>query len=169
MKQCTQCKEIKPYLEFHKIKNNKISAQCKKCVNARNKKYALKNSKKIKELKKKYRQKNIKKLDENLKLWHKNNPEKRTQYNHKRRVSQLGNGYSFYTIKDVLNTYGTKCHICKQEINLKAKRKSGQIGWEFSLHIDHLVAIANGGSDTLQNVRPSHGKCNLEKGTSDSA
>jgi len=31
------------------------------------------------------------------------------------------------------------------------------------LHIDHLVPLAKGGSDTLENVRPAHGICNLRK------
>jgi len=47
---------------------------------------------------------------------------------------------------------------------LLANRSPGKNGWEYSLHIDHFIAIANGGQDTLENVRPSHGICNVKKG-----
>jgi 5-methylcytosine-specific restriction endonuclease McrA len=33
-----------------------------------------------------------------------------------------------------------------------------------NLHIDHVIPISKGGTDTLDNVRPSHAKCNLSKG-----
>jgi 5-methylcytosine-specific restriction endonuclease McrA len=31
------------------------------------------------------------------------------------------------------------------------------------LHIDHVYPLSKGGLDTLENVRPSHGKCNIVK------
>jgi 5-methylcytosine-specific restriction endonuclease McrA len=47
---------------------------------------------------------------------------------------------------------------------MKASRKVGSKNWEKSLHIDHLIPISKGGSDTLENVRPTHALCNLKKG-----
>jgi len=73
-------------------------------------------------------------------------------------------GVSPYTEPDVINTYGSLCHICGKDIDLMANRKTGKQGWENSLHIDHLIPVAKGGLDILENVRPSHGKCNLMKG-----
>ena len=61
--------------------------------------------------------------------------------------------------------YGTCCYLCDKEIDLTAPRQSGAEGWETSLHIDHLVPISKGGSDSLDNVRPTHGQCNLKKGS----
>ena len=68
-----------------------------------------------------------------------------------------------YTYLDIINTYGSKCHICNREINLEAPRSVGKSGWENSLHIDHVIPMSKGGEDTLDNVRPSHAKCNLVK------
>ena len=42
-------------------------------------------------------------------------------------------------------------------------RKVGVEGWEQGLHLDHVVALAKGGNDTLTNVKPSHGLCNIKK------
>ena len=68
-----------------------------------------------------------------------------------------------YTVQQVLDTYGTDCHICLKPINLKAPRQTGKKGWRHALHIDHLIPISKGGDDTLGNVRPAHAVCNLRK------
>jgi len=31
------------------------------------------------------------------------------------------------------------------------------------LHIDHVMPLSKGGPDTLENVRPAHGSCNVKK------
>lgn len=77
----------------------------------------------------------------------------------------LENGFEFYTVTQVLVAYGKDCHLCHEPIDLKASRRVGIGDWLLGLHIDHLVAIALGGPDTLANVRPSHAICNLKKGT----
>jgi len=69
-----------------------------------------------------------------------------------------------YNEQMVLSLYGSKCHICNEEINLSAPRSSGKYGWEKGLHIDHVIPISKGGPDTLDNVRPAHGWCNTSKG-----
>jgi len=68
-----------------------------------------------------------------------------------------------YTYKEVLDLYGSDCHICNTPINLKAPRRCGLPGWEQSLHVDHAIPLSKGGDDTLANVRPSHGQCNVIK------
>jgi 5-methylcytosine-specific restriction endonuclease McrA len=65
--------------------------------------------------------------------------------------------------KDILNRYGTTCHICKQPIDLNAPRQTGKLGWEKGLHIDHVIPLSRGGDNTIENVRPSHGYCNITK------
>jgi 5-methylcytosine-specific restriction endonuclease McrA len=68
-----------------------------------------------------------------------------------------------YNELQVIATYGAKCYICGLKIDFMAPRKAGIPGWETGLHIDHVVPIAMGGSDDLDNVRPTHGLCNLNK------
>ena len=112
------------------------------------------------------------------KEYRKNNPEKKKQWRSKniqrvrqqgiqdanrRRVRILNGFFEKYKVSDVLDLYGTICYLCDTHIDLKAPRKVGQPGWENGLHIEHVIDIALGGPDTLANVRPSHGICNLTK------
>lgn len=69
----------------------------------------------------------------------------------------------YFSANMVIETYGTDCHLCGGAIDLAAPRTTGQPGWEKSLHIDHVIPLSKGGDDTLENVRPSHGKCNVRK------
>jgi len=68
-----------------------------------------------------------------------------------------------YNELQVIATYGANCYICGLAIDFMAPRKCGNPGWELGLHIDHLVPVSKGGPDVLENVRPSHGLCNLNK------
>lgn len=118
------------------------------------KKWAVKNAEKVQNYQRQYR------------LENKNNPEWRERKRREaniRRVRKLNNGWEVYSEQQVLKIYGTDCHICNEPIDLNASRKTGDDGWEKSLHIDHLISIAKGGSDILENVRPAHGLCNLKK------
>jgi hypothetical protein len=83
--------------------------------------------------------------------------------NSNRKAKIKNNGFEKYTIKQIIDLYGTQCHICNEEIDFSAPRKSGEIGWEKGFHRDHLVPVSKSGPDTLENVRPAHGKCNMEK------
>jgi 5-methylcytosine-specific restriction endonuclease McrA len=78
----------------------------------------------------------------------------------RRRRAKITNDYNEL---QVIAIYGNNCYLCGLSIDFMAPRKCGVKGWEHGLHIDHLVPIAKGGSDTLENVRPAHGLCNLKK------
>ena len=90
--------------------------------------------------------------------------EKARQSGNLRRLRILENGSEPYSVTQVLLKYGKDCHICKTPIDLKASRRVGIGDWLLGLHIDHLIPVVKGGSDTLDNVRPSHAICNLKKG-----
>ena len=107
-------------------------------------------------------------LKQNHQKWVQENPVQHRELIRKhsriRRARIQGNGHDAYTEQQVLDLYGTNCHICTEPIELTAERRAGEPGWEKGLHIDHLVPISKGGGDTLDNVRPSHGLCNISKG-----
>jgi len=94
------------------------------------------------------------------------NPERKREAWRRREAKRRGNEMEKYRESDVLDKYGRICHLCKKEIDLNASRRSG-IGenWEMGLNIDHVFPISLGGSDTIDNVRPSHVICNLRKGS----
>lgn len=69
----------------------------------------------------------------------------------------------YYSDAEVLERYGTDCHICNEPIDMSAPRQAGKPGWEKGLHIDHVHPLSKGGLDNIENVRPSHAKCNMAK------
>lgn len=96
----------------------------------------------------------------------KKNPEKVAAWNKlsNNRRYRNPNGQEFYTEGQVLQIWGRDCHICKEPIDLDAPSQCGRPGWERGLHLDHVIPLSRGGSDTLDNVKPSHAKCNIDKG-----
>jgi hypothetical protein len=73
-----------------------------------------------------------------------------------------------YTIKDIIDKWGTICYLCQEEIDPNNRRSFNDRapGWEQSFNPDHVIPISAGGSDTLDNVRPTHAICNIKKGSS---
>ena len=139
-----------------------------------NKEGHLKRREKVLERNKLFRQNNpeyVKQYQDKYRAEHKeeravyrlNNLEKFRSYARKRKAWKLNNGHEPYLEQQILELYGVNCHICQEPIDLQASRKVGVGEWKQGLHIDHLVALAKGGSDTLENVRPSHAYCNLLK------
>jgi 5-methylcytosine-specific restriction endonuclease McrA len=91
------------------------------------------------------------------------NPEYRVRAT-TRRVERLGLvEREKYTIDDVVNRWGTICYLCNEEIDLEAPRHPNSDGWELGLQHDHVIPLHLGGPDTLENVKPTHGVCNLKK------
>lgn len=155
--------------------------KCQPCKNAHSiyvKEYYSKNSIKL-------RKNRIEKYKENPELarektneWRKNNfqihrdyqkkyrqlkPESKRSSERRRRANKFNNGFEFYNESEVLDLYGSICHICLNPIDLLAPRQAGVNGWEHGLHIDHVIPLSKGGPDTLENVRPAHGSCNVKK------
>lgn len=158
--------------QVHRRKKENSCVACKKAnalysalnydkpkISVKSKKYYLLNKEKIKEKNSNYYYLN----HEESKKRRLKNPEKRRENNHRYRANKLKNKTVPYTEQQVLEKYGTNCHICKLPINLKAPRQIGKIGWRKGLHIDHVKPISKDGSDSLRNVRPSHGLCNVKK------
>lgn len=95
------------------------------------------------------------------KLWRERTPNARRD---RMKRARLGGGeVGYYSDQDVIDTYGTDCHICGEPIDFTAPRQCGKLGWERSFHVDHVIPLSKGGSDTLDNVKPSHGQCNIIK------
>lgn len=112
---------------------------------------------------KKYRQENADKEKARKERYKKANPDYERNNRNRRRAKLMSVASEKYTVQDVLTRYGTDCHICEEPIDLTASRLAGRGNWQKGLHLDHVVSIANGGNDTLDNVKPAHVLCNLRK------
>ncbi len=88
---------------------------------------------------------------------------RKREVDRRRRAQKHRNGFEKYTEVEVIKEYGSICHICNIQINLSFPRHASKDNWEMGLHIDHVIPISKGGPDTLENVRPAHGICNIKK------
>ncbi len=150
-----------------KVSESKSDTYCKPCRSSYNSAYHKANPDKSRQTTKKYDKENRDKRRVHEEKYKKNNPDKVREWgrtnNRKREALKRNNGHEPYSEKEVLDKYGTLCHICQTSIDLSAPRQVGKVGWQKGLHIDHLHPLSKGGPDTLENVRPSHGKCNIDK------
>ena len=154
---CQPCKTAhKEYLDRYYVKNKDLVLIKRRIAYAKNaetnrskrKKYYALNSEKEKSYQRQHK---------------KENPHLKRESERRRRANRFNNGFEYYKESFVLELYGTICHICGIDIDLKAPRLAGLEGWEMGLHIDHVIPLSKGGQDTLDNVRPAHGVCNVKK------
>ena len=168
IKTCTECKQDFPAdVNYFYKSSTGLKAKCKKCYNFKSKPYREKNKEERLERARLWYSNNKERRLEVGQQWRKSNVDKSREIirtsSRKRRAQINNNGYSKYTEEQVLETYGINCNICNIPVDLKAARQVGMPGWENGLHIDHLVPVSKGGPDTLENVRPTHGLCNITK------
>jgi 5-methylcytosine-specific restriction endonuclease McrA len=88
---------------------------------------------------------------------------KRLRMKVRRYARKRGNRTEPYSFEQVIQKYGTVCYLCNFEIDMDAPRNCIGDNWEMGLHIDHVIDLQYGGPDSLDNVRPTHAKCNLNK------
>ena len=78
-----------------------------------------------------------------------------------RRARKYNNGpVDKFNDIDVFNRDGWICYVCGEKINQSIKYPDPMCAT-----LEHIVALANGGTHTLDNVSVSHLKCNIEKST----
>lgn len=156
VKTCTVCKRVYPATSefFHAQSKGKYgyTSKCKDCKNKEIESWRMANQDKHRSYKVKWRTENPEKAKEVRR-----NGERR------RRAQKTNTRTDSYTEFDVLELYGTNCHMCGYAIDLTAPRNCVGDGWEFGLQIDHVIQLVLGGTDTLDNVRPSHAICNSRK------
>jgi 5-methylcytosine-specific restriction endonuclease McrA len=115
----------------------------------------------------KYLEANKEKEQLRKKLYKQKNKARMALTEAKRRTLKMNLAHEKYTLDQIFAQWGTDCYLCLNPIDLTAERRVGRASWENGLHIDHFVSLSNGGSDSLDNVRPVHGLCNIKKGNRD--
>ena len=154
---CQICKEAhSEYIKNYYIKNSI------KLKNNRKEKY-FQNSEDEKEYVRQWRLNNLEYNRAYQRQHKKENPHLKRESERRRRAKRFENGFEPYKEIQVLEIYGKDCHICLRPIDLSAPRQPGLHGWEIGLHIVHVIPLSKGGQDTIDNVRPAHGSCNVKK------
>jgi len=85
-------------------------------------------------------------------------------HNSRERAIKRGVPTQYYTRQHIIDRDGIDCYICKLPVDFEANHVQGQPGWEMYPHIEHVIPLAKGGHDTLENVKLAHAKCNIDKG-----
>jgi len=137
-------------------KKNQVSCpECKAVAAAYRRSQVAKDPQKYKEQKKEY---------------YRRYPNKRTELNRRRerrkRARDKGLPTVNFSTKDVLDLWGTDCHICNRAIDMQITRNCGELGWQDGLHLDHVIPLSKGGPNVISNVKPSHARCNIAKSAS---
>ena len=100
----------------------------------------------------KHRAENCEKAKARHTKWRRENPGKTSGYTARRRARKL-NAEGVHTADEwlaILDHYGNACLACGSTENI---------------HKDHIVALANGGSNWASNLQPLCQSCNSSKGT----
>ena len=154
---CDLCAAFKKEYQSRYYKSNK-----QKCIDyARNYYYE---NKEIRDIQRRaWARANPERTREYNRNLYRKNPQATLERTRRRKVRILGNEIKPYTLQEVLEEYGSVCYLCEIQIDLTLPRKIGVSGWEYGLHLDHVIPVSKNGGDTLENVAPTHAICNLNK------
>jgi 5-methylcytosine-specific restriction endonuclease McrA len=159
-KDCSACNRVLPLLDFHKDKSHSdgYKSRCKLCRKSENperaRRYSLKYYEKNAE---DIKRKKVEAYKSSLDL-----RQYRLAHNRKRRAHNfLAN--KIILKHEILEAYGDVCYLCNCKIDLTISGKPGLPGWQLGLHIDHVIPVSQGGPTVLENLRPTHGVCNLRR------
>lgn len=101
---------------------------------------------------------------EKEKEWKKKNPDKVCRPKNRGRL--CGGKRRAYTRNQIIKRDGINCYLCNTPVDFNASHNMGQPGWELYPHVEHVIPLAKGGDDTLENVKLAHAICNMKKGVS---
>lgn len=180
---CSRCEQEKPHNEFYKDKRTKDGRayQCKECQKER----ASKNykEKRTKKKRKEYYEQTKAKQRKQARKYYKENKEdvleKQREYRNSKKgkkVMKKAHKKRRELIKENQGEPYTRGQVIKRDAvfmydPIKDKERDipicGICGEPIfrrgEIHIDHIVPIAEGGLDGLNNVRCTHEKCNLTR------
>ena len=122
----------------------------------RNAEWRKNNPEKVKAQRDKWRNENRERHRENSRQWIVNNPERYREIQRHAQIRRrflkagLSEHYTEDEWKRLLHEYGCKCAKC---------------GYDENIEIDHVISLASGGTNTIDNIQPLCRSCNAQKWT----
>lgn len=144
--------QLKVTSEFYKNARTAtgLTSYCKGCTKASVKSWKAGNPNWRKpEYDQKYRATHVEQDRARASEWSKNNRAKRNATQQARRAREYSGGtYSAEEWLELCKTFGNVCLACGSE----------------NITVDHVVPLASGGTNTIDNLQPLCGPCNSSKG-----
>lgn len=166
-RKCSFCEQYKSINDFYRNKSNKdgYASMCKDCCKNSSKKWygnnkevhrervynwRTNNPEKTKEIDKRYRENNPDKLRIKYEKRRKDNPIQALLYKWTRRARKknVGGVITKKEWEDLKSCHSYKCLCC------------GKYEPEIKLSLDHVIPLALGGSNVIENAQPLCIKCN---------
>src|SRR5690606_5217579 len=157
---CPKCGVTRPSSERtgNRVSPDGLEFQCKPCMRAKSAKYYAENGEKHRESVCRWQKTNREKYRENARRWRKANPGKVRAIQHRRRARKAGAFTEPHTPEDLLAFW--------RFLGIDPERC-----WYWALdgrdapmeHVDHVIPLSRGGSETVWNKRPACSKCNTSK------
>ena len=158
-KWCNSCCSWREFTVFYPRLSSKdgLRADCKLC-NASKTKVGFKrwweaNVEYKREQNRKWREKNIEHIRAYGKEYRKQNPDVLRQHRDKRRALEMESSSGYVDYGAVRERDAMLCHLCGYKVE------------EAELHFDHVIPLSRGGEHSMDNIKVSHAKCNLRKGS----
>jgi 5-methylcytosine-specific restriction endonuclease McrA len=85
--------------------------------------------------------------------WAKANPKKRAEAEARRRARKNETEVERVDFEMILERDGMWCYLCEREVEDPNE-----------IHFDHVIPLSRGGTHTFDNLKVTHGSCNLKKG-----
>lgn len=193
MKVCNCCRAEKPLLDYHRNKkaNDGLCATCKDCAKARAKAWHAANPDRSKATKRAIYERNKPEYVEKAKAWADANRERRREIvnaydarNKEAKSARMARRFERRKLEDIdglraqiraaaairrtrvlagvvekvdfaaiMERDGMICYLCRHRVA------------RGDLHFDHVIPICRGGGHTADNLRVTHAKCNMSKGS----
>jgi 5-methylcytosine-specific restriction endonuclease McrA len=167
MKQCSSCKQIKPFDCFGKDRRSKTGfrSQCKDCERKYEK---SRDPEKKRAHAKKYREAHKETEKARYQNWKENNPQKYNAHRKRMKVNRRRVVLEYdkdITIEVLYNRAAGICALCGGRCDYEDYVFRGEtfIAGNHYPSIDHIVPISKGGSHTWDNVQLAHKQCNSIK------
>lgn len=154
MKNCKQCGEAKPLSDFHKGKTYSGGRKpvCKNCLKEYAAKYRRENADKVKQRQDDWRARNLDQQKTYKKKYFAQNVDSFYARSANRRARKLSVGGKLTSdlSSKLFQLQNGRCACCKKPL-----------GNDY--HLDHIMPLALGGTNTNDNIQLLRARCNLQK------
>ena len=180
MKQCSKCKELKPFSEYYKRKNRKSGYQssCKKCEIERTQKWIKENQESVKEKEKTRYYANKDFFNKQSRIYHSQNRETINQrrrqkhienIEHEKQINKLWKKNNPELVRNqsakrrANKKNNGKYKVTKKELTKLYSSNCFYCGKNKSIEIDHVIPLSRGGTHSIGNLVSACRNCNARK------